>query len=127
MKVIFSLLIILFFCFCTFAGLSENGIQKRKATKALKADSIPAKQKDSISNYSITINGELNAVSITKGNTATKNMETVGKPKKAANTIEINGEGNSVTINQNTKDSQVNVRQNGTGNRVNISQTKPDR
>lgn len=126
MKVVFSLIVLIFFCLSAFPGLSENGIQKRKATINPKADSIAVKQIDSISNYSININGKSNSVSINNDNSTDKTLVTESK-KTSANAIEINGEGNSVTINQNGKGSHVNVQQNGNGNKVNVSQSKPDK
>ena len=78
---------------------------------------------DSIANYSININGKQNSVSITNNNPIKTNFKTVGKQKNTSNAIEINGEGNSVNINQNKESGHVNIQQNGTGNQVNVSQS----
>jgi len=123
MKVIITMSVLLFLCLSSIAGPSENGNQNRKDTLKYKVADRCAIHKDSITNYSININGKLNAVSINNDNSTDKNIEKVGKPKNAANTVEINGEGNSVTINQNNKGGSVNIQQNGTGNQVNVSQS----
>lgn len=127
MKVIFRLIVLLFFCLSTLPGFSGSVAQKHKATVTPKADSIRVQKVDSLSNYSININGQSNAVSITKDNSTNKNMDTVGKQKNTSNTIDINGEGNSVTINQNKNAGHVNIQQNGNGNKVNISQSNQNK
>lgn len=127
MKVIFTMIAALFFFLSPLTGLTENGIQNRKDTVKSKVAASGIVQKDSISNYSININGKSNSVSINKEHFTQKDLSSHGNQKKASNIVEINGEGNSVTINQNNKCGSVNIQQNGTGNRVNISQSKPDK
>lgn len=65
--------------------------------------------------YSISINGKLNSVSITNENPSGKNMETVNKQTKDSNVIALNGEGNSVNINQTKNAGKVTIQQNGKG------------
>jgi len=96
---------------------------------------VPAKQKtavagntnvikaDSVSNYSINVNGGSNSVRITSDAPAGKSLETDAKRKNKPNSIEINCEGNSVNIHQNENGGKVNIQQNGNGNQVSISQT----
>lgn len=123
MRVIFTMSVLLFFCFSPFSGLSGNGIQNPKDNVKPKVTASCVMQKDSISKNSININGKQNSVSITNDYSTKKNLDADGKQKNTSSTIEINGEGNSVTINQNKKDGNVNIHQNGTGNKVNVSQS----
>lgn len=123
MKVIFKMSVLLFFCLSSFSGFSGNGIQNRKDTLKSKVASICVIRKDSIPKNSININGKLNSVSITNDHLIVKNLDTDGKQKDIYNSIEINGEGNSVNIHQNKKGGNVNIHQNGTGNKVNVSQS----
>ena len=125
-KAIFTFLLISIFWLNATSGDSGSGKQKQKE---------PAKQKtavardtnmirtDSISDYSINVNGQLNSVQITSDTPAGKSPETGAKQKNNSNSVEINGEGNSVNINQSKNGGKVNIQQNGNGNRVNISQS----
>jgi hypothetical protein len=124
MKVNFTLVVFLFFCLGALPGLSGKEIQKPKNTVNTKTDSIGVTKLDSISNSSICINGKLNAVSITKEPSIQKNL--VDKQKNPSNTIDINGEGNSVTIHQHKNAGRVTIQQNGKGNQVNVSQTNSE-
>lgn len=76
---------------------------------------------DSISDYSININGELNSVQICRDNPSGKSLEADPKGKK--NLVEINGEGNSVKVHLSKNGGKVNIQQNGNGNQISISQT----
>ena len=127
MKVIFTMSVLLVFCFNSFTGLSENGIQNRMDTVKSTVAASGIVQKDSISNYSININGKSNSVSINKDHFTQKDLSLHGNQKKTSNTVEINGEGNSVNINQNKKGSHVNIQQNGTGNQVIVSQSNSEK
>lgn len=121
MKVIFTL-VFMVFCLSVMEGHSENGIQNPKAKVQLKEDYGSLKQANSISSNSININGQLNAVSITDTDPLSKNLDV--KDKKAIHTIKINGDSNSVNINQNIHTGNVNIQQNGNGNQVNVLQSK---
>ena len=124
MKVIFLLVVFLFFCLSAFSGFSGTSIQKPKAIVNTKTDSISIKKLDSISNHSITINGPSNVVLITNETSSQKNLD--DQHKNTSNTIDINGEGNSVTIHQNKNAGQVTIQQNGKGNQVTVSQTNSE-
>lgn len=123
MKVIFTLVCI-YFCLSAMEGHSEKGIQYPKAKVQLKADSIGAESRDSILTHSITINGQLNSVSIANNNPLVKDLEVKDKNSKANHTIKINGDSNAVNINQNNQDGKVNIQQKGNGNQINVSQSK---
>ena len=115
--------VLLFFCLSLLPGLSGNEIQNPKDTLKSKVAASCVIRKDSIPKNSININGKLNSVSIINGHSTQKNWDTDGKQIKTSNAIEINGEGNSVTINQNKNGGSVNIQQNGKGNKVNVSQS----
>lgn len=72
--------------------------------------------------YLISINGKQNTVNITTDGTAIKAAEPQTILPSDKNSIEINGEGNSVSINKETT-AKVAVKQNGNSNRVSITQT----
>jgi len=91
---------------------------KQKAAVAANTNIIRA---DSISNYSINVNGGLNSVQISSDNPSGKSLAV--DPKEKKNSVEINGEGNSVKVHQSKNGGKVNIHQNGTGNNVSISQT----
>ena len=100
--------------FLTLIDSSGKGIQKH----------IVSTRTDSIADPSIKITGKLNTVHIITDSTEWKNNESKTRKPKDLNTIEINGENNSVVINQ-KKGEKVKTIQNGTGNKINISQSKP--
>lgn len=125
MKVVFALVVFLYFCLSACPCFSGNEIQKPKVHLNPKTDSIAVKQVDSISNNSIHINGPSNVVSIINSPSPQKNLN--DKQKNTSNTVDINGEGNSVTIYQNKNAGHVNVQQNGKGNQVNVSQTNSEK
>jgi len=91
---------------------------KQKAAVAANTNIIRA---DSISNYTINVNGGLNSVQISSDNPSGNSLDADPKGKK--NSVEINGEGNSVSITQGKNGGKVNIKQNGKGNQVSISQT----
>jgi len=80
-------------------------------------------QTDSISSYSINVNGRQNSVQITNDTLAGKKLEKEAKQKNKPNSIDMNGEGNSVNIHQSKNGGHVNIQQNGNGNKVCVSQT----
>ena len=119
--------VLLFFCLSPFPGLSGNGIQNPKNNLKSKVTASCVIQKDSIQKNSININGKQNSVSISNDHPTVRNLATDGKPDNTSNTIEINGEGNSVNIHQNKNGGNVNIQQNGTGNQVNSSQSNQNK
>ena len=125
-KAIFTFLVILIFWFNASSNNAGSGKQKQKEPakqKTAVARDTNMIQAGSISDYSINVNGRLNSVQITSDTPAGKRPETVTKPKNNSNSVEINGEGNSVNINQSKNGGHVNILQNGNGNKVNISQS----
>ena len=126
MKVIYTFLLIIIFWLNAVSSDSVTGTHKQKE---------PAKQKtavagntniiraDSVSNYSINVNGGSNTVQINNETPTVKSSATGEQQKDKPNSIEINGEGNSVNIQQGKNVGKVNIQQTGNGNRVNISQT----
>lgn len=121
MKVFFTLVVILLFSLSAIPGFAGNKIQKSKTIVDTKTDSIGVTKLDSISNYSITINGKSIAVSITNNPSTQKKLD--DNQKNPFNSIDIKGEGNSVTIQQNKNAGQVTIEQNGKGDQVTVSQT----
>ena len=91
---------------------------KQKAAVAANTNII---RTDSISDYSINVNGTQNSVQISSENPSGKSLEADPKGKK--NSVEINGEGNSVKVHQSKNSGKVNIQQNGNGNQISISQT----
>ena len=77
---------------------------------------------DSIANYSININGKQNLVTIKTDSLTIQTANSIPNKSKDSNTIEINGEGNSVLVNQETK-GRVEVKQSGNNNHINITQS----
>ena len=126
MKAIFTFLVIIIFWLSALSSDSVSATCKHKE---------PAKQKtavaqdtsiirvDSVSNYSISLNGGSNSVLINNQSPVGKSSATGKQQKDKPNSVEINGEGNSVNIHQSENAGKVNIRQNGKGNQVNISQT----
>ena len=77
---------------------------------------------DSIANYAININGKQNSVTIKTDSLTVKTSESILNKSKDSNTIEINGESNSVSVNQETK-GKIGVKQSGNNNTVKIVQS----
>jgi len=126
LKAIFTFLVISIFWLNATSNDSGSGKQKRK--EPAKQETVVARdnnmiQIDSISGYSINVNGQLNSVQITRDAPAGKSPETGTRQKNNSNTIEVNGKSNPVNIKQSNNGGKVNIKQNGNGNRVNISQT----
>ena len=98
------------------------------ATPKVDAKQIPGtctqtktSRENSNPDYSISINGKDNTLKIgTAGATEQSTDTRTNQPGN--NTVEINGEGNSVSISQDTT-GKVAVKQNGKNNRVSITQT----
>ena len=130
MKAIFTFLLIIIFWLNAVSNDSVSG--KQKQTKPVKHETAVAGntniiQADSVSGYSINVNGGSNSVRINNESLAVKSLASGEQQKSKPNSIEINGEGNLVNIQQ-TKDSgKVNIQQTGTGNQVNITQTNKNK
>ena len=122
MKAIFTFLLMIFFWLNAVASdtilVKQKEPAKQKAAVAANTNIIRA---DSISNYTINVNGGLNSVQISSDNPSGKSLDADPKGKK--NSVEINGECNSVSITQGKNGGKVNIKQNGNGNQISISQT----
>lgn len=77
---------------------------------------------DTITNYSININGQHNLVTIKTDSLTAQTTESITNKTKDGNTIEINGEGNLVLVTYKSKGKVV-VKQSGNNNHINISQS----
>jgi len=97
----------------------HKDILKTKTTVCLAGNNITV---DSIANYSISINGKQNLVTIKTDTLTIQTAKSIPNKLKDSNTIEINGEGNSVSVNQDPK-GKVEVKQSGNNNHINISQS----
>ncbi|WP_318348963.1 curlin repeat-containing protein [Aquipluma nitroreducens] len=78
---------------------------------------------DTITNYSININGKQDLVTIKTDSLTVQTTESIANQSIGSNSIEINGQGNTVAISQENKNDKVVVSQNGNNNSVNISQS----
>ena len=78
---------------------------------------------DTITNYSININGKQDLVTIKTNSQTVQTSESINNNPKADHTITIKGEGNSVAINQEDKKGKVTITQNGNNNKVSITQS----
>jgi len=77
---------------------------------------------DSTANFSISIQGQQNLVTIKTDSLTVQTAKSITNKSKDSNTIEINGEGNSVSVNQDIK-GKIEVKQSGNNNTVNIVQS----
>ena len=77
---------------------------------------------DTVTNYSININGKQNLVTIKTDSVTVQTAKSITNKTKDGNIIEINGEGNSVSVSQKSKGKVV-ITQNGNSNTVKISQS----
>lgn len=77
---------------------------------------------DSIANYTISINGKQNLVTIKIDSLTVQTDKSITKKSKDSNSIEINGESNSVSVNQKSRGKVV-VKQSGKINHINITQS----
>ena len=129
MKIIFSFLILLIFCLnanshdCILGKIKPKDPAKQNTVIAAQTNII---QIDSIANYSIKVKGESNSVQITSDTICAKSQEADSKQKDSSNTIDINGAGNSININQSNNNGKVNINQKGNRNKINISQSIPN-
>lgn len=122
MRSIFKLFIFCFFCLSvSFTSGTQKHIKNIKARIGVCCASQTAKT-DSIPNFSITINGPQNIVTIKTDSLTVKTTETITNKAKAINTIKIDGKNNSVSVSQETK-GKVSIKQNGNNNQVHLSQS----
>lgn len=77
---------------------------------------------DSIANFSISIQGKQNLVTIKTDSLTIQTAKSFINKPKDSNTIEINGRRNSVSVTQDTK-GKIEVKQSGNNNHINISQS----
>lgn len=77
---------------------------------------------DSTANFSISIQGKQNLVTVKTDSLTVQTSESITNQSKDSNSITINGKGNSVSVNQETK-GKIAVKQSGNNNRINISQS----
>ncbi len=125
MKTIFTFLLIIIFWLNAIPGASESRTQKQKEAtkqKTAVAGNTNTIQNDSLSGYSINVNGQQNSVRIITDSLAGKSPETNAIPKINSNSVEISGEGNSVSVSSDNKKSKVNISQNGNNNQISITQ-----
>jgi hypothetical protein len=97
----------------------HKDILKAKTLDCTKSSNIKV---DSIAKFSISIQGQQNLVTIKTDSLTVQTTKSIANQSKDSNTIEINGEGNSVSINQETK-GNVAIKQSGNNNHINISQS----
>lgn len=122
MKIYFAIIIFLNISLIPW-GYPADGNQDRKIQVSSKI-AANAVSKDTLSQNTIHINGKENVVSINNTNVSGCDAKTVQNKKTTTNTIDINGEANSVKIHQNGQTGSVNINQNGNGNQVNVTQSK---
>ena len=123
MKTIFTLFAMSFFCLIGIVG--SESVNHKKPVKA-KAAATGVSEKNAnknSSNYAININGPQNLVIVTTDSLKVQTTKTLPNKANASNTIDINGQGNTVAISQNTKNNKVVISQNGNNNTVKISQS----
>ena len=123
MKTIFNLIALTLFC---LPGIAGSQIVKHKTLAEAKAAATGVSEKNAnknSSNYAININGPQNLVILTTDSLKLQTTKTLPNNTNASNTIDINGQGNTVAISQNTKNNKVVISQNGNNNSVKISQS----
>ena len=122
MKAIFTLCIFCALCLCG-AAKAERVNQKKTAKAKSGVTEIGAPNQKPIPDYSIRINGLENTVTVATDSVNVKTSETISNKTKVGNTIEINGQKNTVAISQVNKNNMVAVSQNGNNNAVKIVQS----
>lgn len=123
MKTIFTLIALCFFC---LSGVTGPEAVNPKKTRKLKATAIGISEEKSngdSSNYTTDINGLQNLVTITTDSLNVQTDKTLPVKANASNNIVINGQGNTVAINQENKNNKVVISQSGNNNLVKISQS----
>jgi len=122
MKIIPGFIILVFAGQCLWAGnFTKNDKCKAKPTVAQNITDRTS-DSESIQDYNIQINGSSNLIKVSSENKTIRVNSSTSTNPKAENSIEINGEGNSVSISQETT-GKVAVKQNGNNNRIMITQS----
>ncbi len=118
-----SMSILLMFCIC-FAAQSANHKSQKQTVKEIsqkgkEANQLARASPQDSSKFSVHIEGKSNVVKINDKLVENTN-DTIPKP----NSINVSGEGNTVTVNQTDQKSEVIVTQKGANNHVSITQKK---
>jgi hypothetical protein len=111
-----------FLCFLSLVvqlSASEKNYDRQKKTKTKVPSTSQFIPIDSTLYYSISVNGNVNTIKI---NSTTKDDQSATKGTEGTKIVTINGEGNSVKIND-RNEGKVRVKQNGNNNTVKISQS----
>ncbi len=121
MKKIYAASLILLLTFCATDKSWAGESQKHKATTKSNTQVSPKINLAPVDTayYSIEVNGQTNSVKINN----VPVQSTTGKSDRQ-NTIMVNGEGNSVSVNQDNQKSKVTISQNGNNNQISITQNK---
>ncbi|MEI6565664.1 MAG: curlin repeat-containing protein [Verrucomicrobiota bacterium] len=123
-KALLIYLVIIFFCFNATSNESGSGRQKIKEhakRKTVIVMDTMTNLTDSVS--AVSINGNQNSVRITTNHPSETEEGTGANEKNRLNTIEIDGEDNSVHIDQRGNGGKVSVTQSGNRNQVKIIQS----
>jgi len=123
MKPIFLLFIFCVFCLCGMAKPEHVNQKKTAKAKAGVTDLGVLNQPATMPDYSIRINGPENTVTVMTDSLSVKTSETISNKTNAGNTIEINGQKNTVAINQLNKNNTVAISQSGNNNTVKMVQS----
>ena len=123
MKPIFLLFIFCVFCLCGMAKPEHVNQKKTAKAKAGDTDNGVQNQPVVIPDYSIRIDGLENMVTVMTDSLSVKTSKTISTKTNAANTIEINGQKNTVAINQMNKNNTVAISQSGNNNTVKMVQS----
>lgn len=97
----------------------HNDIFKAKTPDCTKSSNSNI---DSTTNISISIQGKQNLVTVKTDSLAVQTDKSIINPSNDSNSVEINGEGNSVSVTQETK-GKIAVKQSGNNNSVKITQS----
>lgn len=113
--------IVSFLCLA-FGAQAQQPAKDDSVSMALKsrANRVVA---DTVSNFSIKIDGPQNLVAIKTDSLKLQTTKSLPNNTKANNTIDINGQGNTVAISQEDKNNKVVISQNGNNNSVKIVQS----
>lgn len=121
MKVIFTMVVLLSFCLCTFNSYTENRNQERKFLCSIKIATFSIPKKGTLSFNFFQINGKENDVSI---NSTAKTAQEI---KTITHTIDIKGERNSLNIYQNGQNGNVDTQLNANSINNQNQKTKAER
>ena len=123
MKTIFTLIALFIFYLSGIAGSQTANHKTPAKAKAAASGISDIDANKNSSNYAININGPQNLVIVTTDSLKVQTTKTLPGKTNANNTVDINGQGNTVAVSQNTKNNKVVISQNGNNNTVNISQS----